>query len=218
MLGRKEAPWLKEVNSRLKFRNPGIMVESDCAVSAVFLPLIEIEREPHVLFETRSENLKVQPGEICFPGGQVEREEMGDPSVAAVREVVEELGIQRNQVELIGPLDILPTPYGQMIYPYVGRLLSDKLVPNPQEVAGVFTVPLAFLQSTPPKCFMTDVATRLPDEFPLDRVPRAYSEGWHKRWEVSVYYYEYDHHFIWGMTAKILHHFIELCWPAINRS
>jgi 8-oxo-dGTP pyrophosphatase MutT (NUDIX family) len=40
--------------------------------SAVIIPLVEINGEINLLFEVRSKRLKSQPGDICFPGGQIE--------------------------------------------------------------------------------------------------------------------------------------------------
>ncbi len=198
---------------RLANRKPGIMEEDNFFVSAVLLPLIEREGGLHVLFEVRAENLKIQPGEICFPGGRVEPVERRNPQAAAVRETVEELGIQRKHVRVLGPLDILPTPQGRLVYPYAGEILTGNFNPNPEEVAEVFTVPVEFFLTHPPGIATTEVATRYSGDFPFAKVPPGYRPQWLKCWSFPVYYFEYGKYFIWGITAKILHHFLVLCWP-----
>lgn len=204
---------IKKIINQLTDRKPGLMDEEHYLVSAVLLPLIKKQGNLHVLFEVRAENLKIQPGEICFPGGQVETEERQRPYAAAVRETMEELGITREKIRLLGPLDILPTPYGRFIYPYVGEILTTQLNPNAEEVAEVFTVPIEFFLRHPPGRSRTEVAVRYASDFPFPKVPPGYKRGWQKRWSFPVYYFEYGKYFIWGITAKILFHFLKLCWP-----
>jgi 8-oxo-dGTP pyrophosphatase MutT (NUDIX family) len=194
-------------------RQPGIQNQSDYLVSAVLVPIVKKEGVPHFLFEVRSESLNKQPGEICFPGGKVEPGEMARPQEAAIREAVEELGIRREQVVLVGPLDHQITPPGTLIYPYLGMIEGLELInPNPSEVAGTFLVPVEHFTS-PPRVSTVEVATRYPADFPFHRVSESYKErrNWSKQWSFPVYFYEYGEHFIWGLTARILYNFITLC-------
>lgn len=69
---------------------------------AVLIPLIKIGDEWHIIYELRAKNLKRQPGEISFPGGQVERGESFKE--AAIRETVEELNIKEENISVIGEL------------------------------------------------------------------------------------------------------------------
>ena len=66
---------------------------------AVFIPLIKIDGEDHILFEVRSKNI-TQPGEVSFPGGRVEDGE--DFKNAAIRETIEELLLDREDIEYMG--------------------------------------------------------------------------------------------------------------------
>ena len=201
---------MKSEINRLIGRKPGLLGRENFLVSAVLLPLLESVDGPALLFEVRSSRLDRQPGEICFPGGRVEKHEMENPADAAAREAAEELGLALSDIEVLAALDFLVTPMGTVIYPYVGRVLSSGLiVPNREEVDSVFTVPLPFLLDYKPQTSIVDVATRYNEDFPLHRVPESYrGEGWQKRWSYPTYVYEYGDHFIWGMTAIILHHFL----------
>ncbi|HBC91845.1 MAG TPA: CoA pyrophosphatase [Pelotomaculum sp.] len=204
-----------ELIRRIAGRRPRIHNESECLVSAVLVPVVEKEGRPHVLFEVRSESLNRQPGEICFPGGKVEPEEMAQPQETAIREAVEELGIRRDQVVLIGPLDYQITPPGTLIYPFLGMIEDlHRINPNPNEVAGTFLAPLEHFIS-PPRASTVEVALRYPADFPFHRVPESYKEkkNWSKQWSFPVYFYEYGEYFIWGVTARILNNFINLCRP-----
>lgn len=200
---------------RIAGRQPRIHNESEFLVSAVLVPIVKKEGIPHILFEVRSENLNRQPGEICFPGGKVEPGEMARPQETAIREAVEELGIPRNQVVLIGSLDYQVTPPGTLIYPFLGMIEDlDIINPNPQEVADIFLVPVEHFFS-PPRSSTVEVATRYAADFPFPRVPQSYNKriDWAKQWSFPVYFYEYGEHFIWGVTARILCNFITICYP-----
>lgn len=198
----------------LSRRQPRIQNEGEYFVSSVLLPIVKSGGVPHVLFEVRANNLQRQPGEICFPGGRVEKSEIARPQETAVREAVEELGIGEDQVVLLGPLDYLVTPPGMLIYPYAGIIEDhENIVPNPDEVEEIFLVPVEHFLLNPPLKSNVEVATRYAGDFPFHRVPPTYKEGWCKRWSFSVYFYEYGERFIWGMTARILYNFITLCWP-----
>ena len=43
--------------------------------SAIVIPIIKVNDELHILFEVRALSLNNQPGEICFPGGKIEKNE-----------------------------------------------------------------------------------------------------------------------------------------------
>jgi len=201
---------LNDLKRFLKKRQSKILNEGDYFVSAVLLPLIKSNEKVHVLFEVRSSHLRRQPGEICFPGGGVEESELS-PQETAVREAVEELGIDKSQIELLGPLDYLVAPHGTLVYPFVGLINNkDKLAPNPAEVAEIFLAPVEYFFNNPPAQSSVEVATRYAGDFPYDRVPAIYRKEWTQRWSMPVYYYEYEGRFIWGATARILYNFINL--------
>lgn len=204
---------LEYIIERLSNRKPGILDESDYDISAVLLPLIEKHGKVHVLFEVRSESLDWQPGEICFPGGRLETYKEQDPQKTALRETAEELGIIDEQIQLIGPLDVLLTPFGKLIYPYAGKIIADRIKPNVEEVKEIFMVPVDFFLNNPPSKTHVDVATQYGKNFPLDKVPSTYRSGWWKRWAFPMYFFQYEKYFIWGLTARVLVNFIKLCWP-----
>lgn len=194
---------------KLTGRQPGLMDIQEYFVSAVLLPIVEKEGKEYILFEVRSEHLDRQPGEICFPGGKIEKGET--PEKTALREAMEELGISTGDIKLLGPLDLLVAPLGTVIYPFAGRIINpQKITPDPGEVAEVFTVPLDFFLQTPPSRTEAEVAIRYGTNFPLEKVAPEYGPGWKRRWAFSMYYYEYDKYFIWGMTCKILVNFLQV--------
>ena len=90
-------------------RRPRIVDENLYRKSAVVIPLIGEKDEMKVLFEVRSDKLRTQPGEICFPGGSCEKGER--PRQTALREICEELQLKKRQIQLIGPADIFISPF-----------------------------------------------------------------------------------------------------------
>ena len=61
---------------------------------------MEGEKGPEILFEVRAAGLRHQPGEVCFPGGKIEKGE--GAREAAARETCEELCLDRSGIEILG--------------------------------------------------------------------------------------------------------------------
>lgn len=175
--------------------------------AAVLLPLINTPDGISVLFEVRAAKLGWQPGDVCFPGG---RAECSDDSfeATALRETCEELGLTKDQVIITGGLNYLVTHMGPVIHPYVGYIKDTaKITFNRDEVDEIFTVPLKFLLDNKPRITHMELANKAGEDFPFDLLPRQPHE-WHKRKGYHVYIYEYGGHVIWGLTARILHGFL----------
>lgn len=177
--------------------------------TAVLLPLVRsADGSWNILFEERSSRLSWQPGDICFPGG---RREATDATLAAtaLRETCEELGLRPESISLCGELDYLVTHMGPIVHPFVGVLEdAEHIRYNEDEVGSVFTVPLQALLEQKPREAVMELQNRAPDDFPFDLLPRQPRE-WRKRKGYKVYFYTYEGHVIWGITARILHGFLE---------
>jgi len=62
-----------------------------------------------VLLVTRATTLTHHSGQVAFPGGRIDPGDAG-PAAAAVREAVEETGLDPDGVEVLGTLGELPVP------------------------------------------------------------------------------------------------------------
>lgn len=188
-----------------------IINAEDYLQAAVTIPLIEIAGQPSILFEVRSGKLNWQPGEICFPGGRIESRD-SSPLEAAVRETVEELGIKKDDIAALGALDLLVSPIGVILHPYAIHIRADvALAPNTDEVAEIFTVPLEFLLAAKPQTAFMQTATKPLPGFPFELLPPAYPQDYRGRAKYPVLFYQYNNYVIWGVTARVLAAFIEIC-------
>ena len=173
---------------------------------SVLIPILINKNNYELLYEIRSENLKNQPNEICFPGGKIEKGESKEE--AAKRETVEELLIDSDDVNIIGPSDIMVTPFNTIVYPYVGIIKNYEYTYNNDEVKEVFTVPLSFFLYNEPQCHYIDVSLAPQNDFPYHLIQKGKDYRWGKG-KYPVYFYIYKDKIIWGITARITYDFIK---------
>jgi 8-oxo-dGTP pyrophosphatase MutT (NUDIX family) len=181
---------LESLGVRLQARHRLVVKDGHSRPAAVLVPLLGDLKDPDLLFFERSAKLLEHQGEICFPGGSMEPEDVG-PVEAALREANEELGLLPHQVRVIGLLDDVETNVSNYtITPVVGHIAANpSLVPDQLEVARIVQVPLRRL---------------LEPGVEADR-PATIAGVAKLR-----YTYTFDGNVVWGATARILHSLIEL--------
>jgi 8-oxo-dGTP pyrophosphatase MutT (NUDIX family) len=161
--------------------------------AAVLVPLVPNDHGWSLLFSLRSVNLAAHSGQISFPGGGVHPGEALE--AAAIREAHEEVGIAAERVEIIGRLDDLVTHSGFLVAPFAG-VIDQRIdyVLQSSEVDEVFEVPIEALLSPqqPAVNYLTFRNKRYP-----------------------AYYYRYERHEIWGLTGRILKHFLDFVWRSV---
>jgi 8-oxo-dGTP pyrophosphatase MutT (NUDIX family) len=152
--------------------------------AAVLVGLVPRETGWEVLLTRRTDQLRDHPGQISFPGGRLEAQDEG-PLAAAVREAREEVGIEREFIDVVGYLPPHAVITGFAVSPVVAILRPGfTLQADPSEVAEIFGVPLDYL---------LDSAHFIAGE----RVVRGV--------RLPVYTCQFRSHLIWGATAQILH-------------
>ena len=167
----------------------------------MLIPLIRISGVPYLLFEKRSNQLRRQPGEVCFPGGKLEAGE--SPKECAVRETVEELNVLPQQIEVMGPGDIYLSPFNLMIHTFMGVIKDYQDTFSKDEVDAIIKVPLDFLLGQEPERFVSKLISEPPDDFPYEWIPGGVKYPWAKG-TYDVLFYKYEDWIIWGMTAQIV--------------
>ena len=159
--------------------------------SAVLVPLVLNKDHVALLYTLRSNSIERHSGQVSFPGGVIEE---GDKSAmdTALRESEEEIGISRNNVQVIGQLNPFNTSTGYIVFPIVGIIDSlDKLSRNSIEVDRIFCIPLAWL--------CDPEHSRIQEFFGADGKIR---DAW--------FFDLYEGELLWGITAKITKDLIEI--------
>lgn len=177
---------------------------------SVLIPLIKVEDRWEIIYELRAKTLKSQPGEISFPGGRVETNETFEET--SIRETMEELLIQRENIEIIGELDYLVSYANFTIHCFLGLIKGlnfDEIKANKDEVDHLFTVPLDYFLKNEPEKYELDLMTVENEEFPYNLLPNGKNYNFRKG-KHPVLFYRYKDYIIWGFTARMTRHLIEL--------
>ena len=194
------------------------MQPKDCADhealprASVLVPLFHPKRNSNtsdslsVLLTQRPLHMKSHPGEVCFPGGKQDPEDNQNDVETALREAWEEVGLDRDSIQLVCRLATVESRGGLCVTPIVGvmehesvieQLLLGRQFPN-DEVEAVFTVPIEFFLES---------SGNLADKF---NVP--WSGG--GTFAFRTYYYRYENpkdptqkttFKIFGLTAHVLY-------------
>lgn len=151
--------------------------------AAVLVLLVWRKEGPTVVLTRRSAFLPTHAGQISFPGGKKEALD-ASPIDTALREASEEIGLEPSSVSVLGTLPRLVTITRFSVVPVVGLIAPPfELVPQPDEVAEIFEVPL--------------VRVMQQDQYLRHVFER---DGEHGHY-LSL---SYQRHFIWGATAAML--------------
>ncbi|HLE13202.1 MAG TPA: CoA pyrophosphatase [Anaerolineales bacterium] len=154
--------------------------------AAVLIPFLIDHGVWHVLFTRRTASLPEHSGQVAFPGGRADTED-DSPSMTALREAEEEIGIRPEHVKILGMLrrirtisNYCVTPVvGSILWPYPLRLASD-------EVSRAFTIPLAWLANPENHAIQ------------LRALPAPYSPV------PVIYFKHFDGELLWGVSAQIV--------------
>ncbi|MBU3918155.1 CoA pyrophosphatase, partial [bacterium] len=158
--------------------------------ASVLIPFYSRTDDLSLIFMKRPDYPGAHGGQISFPGGGIDEKDEDNLS-AALRETEEEIGVNRNVVEVWGGLNTKHTRVSKYwVTPFVGR------VPYPydfdlceKEVERLLIIPFSHLLD--PKTFSVD------------------SYNW-KGYDFQTYIYKCGEDIIWGLTARILNNFISL--------
>ena len=180
----------EKIRQVLSQREKKTIVDKGLIPAAILVPIYEKAGEYYLVFTKRTEEVDYHKGQISFPGG-VYQEGDGTLKDTALRESWEEIGLDPQDVEVLGELDDEPTyttdfvisPFVAAIpYPYQFRV-------SPREVEEIIEVPVAALLDK----------SNLREELELRQGEL-----------VPAYFYEYNGKVIWGATARISKRFLEL--------
>lgn len=168
---------------RFNPQHPRLALQRELRNAAVLIPVVDHGDDATVILTKRAEKLKNHPGQVAFPGGTIDPNDIS-PEGAALRETEEEIGLDRKHIEIIGRMPDYVAGSGYRIVPVLGVVRPGfDLSINADEVDAAFEVPLRFLM---------DPANHRQD-----------SRMWNDR---KWFYYDmpYGGQRIWGVTAGII--------------
>ena len=173
---------------------PGSPADNSYRSACVFL-LLYNKDEPYLLAIQKSDT-RGYPwrNQVALPGGHIDKND-ASPIDAAYRELKEELGIPPSQVELIGSLGHFQTiTKPRDIEVFVGLWNGRGPIRyDTVEISRVLEIPLKSLLET------------------------HVSNGYHGRqFGVEELTYPFSDVVIWGASARIINHFIELIYPMLE--
>jgi 8-oxo-dGTP pyrophosphatase MutT (NUDIX family) len=160
-----------------------------CLRAGVLVLIYPREGHFYLVLTRRTSQLAHHQAQISFPGGQMDEHESAVET--ALREAEEELNIAPAEVRVLGeltPLYIPPSNY--CIYPVVA--VAEKrpeFLPSPHEVAAVIEIPLDHL---------LDLRNIKRETWPIRGL------------DVTVPFYSFQEHRIWGATAMVLAELLDL--------
>jgi len=163
---------------------------SSVKLSSVLLLLYPDKDQIYTCLTKRPSTMKYHPGQISFPGGKVEKEDLS-AEMTALREAQEEVGIDSSSIEILGKLSDLYVEVSRFsIQPFLAW--TDKkpeFTVNYGEVDELILLPLNDMVMNETICETEhETVTGL----------------------LTVKYYPHKNEIIWGATAMILSELIEI--------
>lgn len=159
--------------------------------AAVLVPLACWENQWHLLFTRRSTQVQDHKGQVSFPGGAIEA---GDASVvfSALRETQEEIGINPEDVSILGVMRDFPTITGYLITPVVGVIPWPTVLSlAEEEVSRAFIIPIEWLSNFAHH----------------EEIEMTFPNGWKER---VIHFHLYEDEKLWGITARITLEFLNI--------
>ena len=146
-----------------------------------------IKKNSSILMIKRRDNLRKHPGQIAFPGGRKEKEDLNLEETAK-RETEEEINLSREHFSIVGNFPKFFTGTGYVVTPFLGIIISNSnwkklLKPNLSEVEKIFFPPTECLLS--PKYHL--------------REKPPINSSMSMTWTIN-----FDGKNIWGLTARVL--------------
>jgi 8-oxo-dGTP pyrophosphatase MutT (NUDIX family) len=184
-----EKDFIDQIRNALSARQRRVIEHPPFSHAAVLVPLFKKGADCHILFTKRSDEVKYHKGEISFPGGVADEEDL-ELIDTALREAHEEIGLKESDVQIIGILDDIVTITEFIVTPIVGLFSYPyPFKVSAREISELIEVPLSHL---------------------LDGNSFSEREIFRGSQKEVVYTYQYGRHTIWGATARILKQFLDL--------
>ena len=200
-----DEPYEHEIDEIFAGRKPKVMGKR--RYFSAFIPLLNIDGEDFLVFEIREKGVIFQPGELCFPGGEIIGGET--PEICAVRETVEELGIIREELNVINQMDTFHGYTGMTMYCFIGRIETEDFRLKKDEVRDTLVIPVDFFVNNEPEVHQIDIVQKPGENFPNEKIEARDGYNWRKG-KKDIPIYSYNGHSVWGITALIVQDFAKI--------
>jgi len=172
---------LKDDPSSDGFSEIELNEETRLKCAAVLVPLVWHDEEWHLLYTRRTDTVESHKGQVSFPGGACDEDE-NTPEETALREADEEIGLNPNDVKVLGRLANLITITYFRVTPVIGVVKWPTVFRvGEHEVARIFTIPLGWL-SNPSNRWQFEMRGRS---------------------RSLIAFHPYDGELLWGATARM---------------
>ena len=164
--------------------------------SAVMVLLYPKGGEYCILLNKRSDQVEHHKGEISFPGGARDPEDRASLETA-LRETEEEMGINRDDITVIGEMDEVVTRSNFLMNVFTGTIKYPyPFKPSAIEIAEVLEFPVSAL---------------------IDPANRRTETRWDDGHPATSYSYVHQEHVVFGATARILQSCIDILDDRLER-
>ena len=180
----------QKLRQLLSERQKRHIVDASRKSAAVLLPIYRKDDEYYILFTKRTQKVKEHKGQISFPGGAYQAEDRTLVDTA-LRECAEEIGLMAEEIEILGELDDTVSRTSNFVISPVAALIPwpYHFKVNREEIEELIEVPISALSCKGCQHEETEII-----------------EGE----AVNSYSYHYRGRVIWGATARILKHFLDI--------
>jgi 8-oxo-dGTP pyrophosphatase MutT (NUDIX family) len=182
---------MKKENIKRLLNKPSrpITDRPDLKPAAVLVPLFQKNRKTHILLTKRTNNVFHHKGQVSFPGGAYHSDDP-DFLTTALRETEEEIGVKREEVEILGELDHMTTLSNFRICPFVG------VIPYPY--------PFKLCESE------VEHLIELPLDYLLGKADFKEASFTYEGQSSINLHIDFQGEVIWGATARILKNFLDI--------
>jgi 8-oxo-dGTP pyrophosphatase MutT (NUDIX family) len=167
--------------------------------AAVLMLLYPKQEQTHLVLIERNSYEGVHSAQIAFPGGKFENEDLVYETTA-LRESEEEIGVSREQVEVIRPFSPLYIPPSNfLVHPYLGIAVEPlQFTLDSKEVASVIELPLSD--------FLSDALLH------ETKLTTSYATN------IEIPAFKINDHIVWGATAMMLSELKEVLCFVLKKS
>lgn len=180
----------KSILRNLSEYQPILLEMTPMTAAVMIILLVDETGDFEIVLTKRSRTLQAYAGHYSFPGGFREKEDL-DLYKTAIRETQEELQLMPDSYDYIGQLDDFQDRYGNLVRPFITLMnkteFEKKSKISDDEISEIYYLPLTQLDQIKDDPHLHAITRRRPS-----------------------YAYTHGTIFIWGLTANILVHLLNV--------